>query len=1148
MDFRILGPLEVTENGRTLHLGAAKQRTLLGVLLLHLNRVVSATRLVDELWGESPPASASKAIQGYVLGLRKVLGGAIVTKARGYLLQAEPDRLDLVRFERLAAEGQACLRDDPEQAAERFGAALRLWRGDPLEGLVFGSLARHEVERLSEQRLAVLEQRIEADLALGRHVELVGRLQELVAEHPYRERVRAHLMLALYRSGRQAEALSVYRDTRRLLAAELGLEPGRELQELERRMLVHAGDLDLPAPATLPSVPTCAPEPTRGSTTSARRLVSIVFAGLSGAAVLAERLDPESMHVVHDRFFEICAEVLERHGGGVEQFVGDVAFGAFGLAELHEDDAMRAVRAAVELRDAVAVLSAELERAHRLRIGVRVGINSGEVFVGAGAGRDRFASGDAINVAARLGEAAAEGDIVLGERTFRLVESEVCADARAPLIVRGRVAMLRAWRLRELVAEKPWRSGPPATLFVGREQELCQLRAVFTQAATESTCCLVTVLGPPGIGKSRLVRELAAEVSDNTTVLIGRCLAYGEGIAYRPLAEIVGQLTGEDPRQRLGEFLEGEPKADQITQRILGALGLSDETTQPEETFWAVRRLFERLAATRQLMVIVEDVHWAEPILIDLLDHVVSFSVGAPIVVVCLARPEFLESRPAWAVVQPNRSVLSLPPLSEAASHQLVESLPEHGADQSTIARAVRVAEGNPLFLEQLVAVYAESEQPGLPPSIQALLAARIERLEPGEQAVLQYASIAGRNFHRAALDELLPDSERPHLGTYLVSLIRKQLVRSERSEFLGEDAFRFAHALIREATYESLPKVLRAELHQRVADWLDMKPAAEAAVIGYHLEQAYWYWAQLGRVGDRERELAAHASERLVAAARTTLNRGDVSASARLLERATALLAVDDPARSALLPRLGDALMEAGRFVEAERVLAEAVERARIEADPRLDALARVEQQRLRLQTNSSWCVADSRGVAEAALRVLAEYDDLGRCRAWHLRACIAWIEGLVAAADQAWQCAAEHARRADEERELFEILGWRASAAAFGPMPVAAAIRRCDEIREQVSSSPVAVALTLHPLGLLYAMRGDFGGARRLILTANEILDGLGRMQSAVSHHECLVEMLAGRPTVAEQRLRRGYQKLKEMGEMSLFGTTSAMLAQAL
>ena len=469
------------------------------------------------------------------------------------------------------------------------------------------------------------------------------------------------------------------------------------------------------------------------------------------------------------------------------------------------------------------------------------------------------------------------------------------------------------------------------------------------------------------------------------------------------------------------------------------------------------------------------------------------------------------------------------------------------------LARIVERAEGNPLFLEQLVAVQQEHGHAAtLPPSIRAVLAARIDALEPSERLLLERASVEGRSFHRAAVVELLPEGKRSGVTATLLALVRRQLIRPDSAEVAGEDAFRFAHALVREAAYDGLPKRLRAELHERVGGWLATRAGQADEIVGYHLEQAHRYWHELGLLGPREQAVGREAATRLESAARGALHRGDLPAASALLERAASLLPPEDPARIALLTRLGVALFEAGRLADADRVLDEATDMARRSDERSLESSAKVERQFVRLHREpSSKAVEDARRVADGALQVFDEHaDGFGQSRAWCLRAATEWIEGQVARADDAWARAAVHAKRADEQWQLFWILGWRASAALYGPTPVREAIERCVAIREQVHTSAVAVAETLHPLAALHAMRAEFDSARSFIRQGNQILEEVGGIgvYAVHAHHDALVEMLAGRPDIAEERLRVGYRKLEEMGEKDLLSTSAAMLAQAI
>ncbi|HEX5895988.1 MAG TPA: BTAD domain-containing putative transcriptional regulator [Thermoleophilaceae bacterium] len=1160
MDFRILGPLEVLDEARRVALGGDKQRALLGLLLVHANETLSTDRLIDELWGEHPPTTAAKTVQVHISRLRKALAagggngseGLVVTREHGYQLEIDPERVDSRRFERLLSEARSELAANrPETAAPALERALALWRGEPLADLAYEGFAQAEIARLEDLRVAAVEHLIDAKLALGRHAEVIGELESLVGEYPYREHLRAQLMLALYRSDRQADALQAFQDARRALVEELGIEPGERLRELERAVLAQDPELGYSAPRAVepPAEPPAeappdgrAAEPApleTGATPSARRLVSIVFADLVGSTALAEQLDPESMHGVLDRFTEMCSEVIERHGGSVEGFIGDAVVGVFGLTELHEDDALRAVRVAIEMRDAGAALSADLKRERGVEIAMKFGVESGEVFLGAGTRRTQFAAGDAYNVASRLEGIAREGEILLGENIHELVRDAVRVERLEPVALKGRTAKVQARRLLELADDQTW-VRPSGTPFVDRESELEELREVFGRVRRARGCHAITVVGPAGIGKSRLARELIPDVGEDGTVVVGRCPAYGEGVTYRPLAEIVSQLGGTDPRQRVTELLEGE---ESMARLVLGAIGLSEGAAQPEETFWAVRKLLERVAQSGPLLVIVDDIHWAEPTLIDLLEYLVAFSSEHPILLLCLARPDFVQARPAWVAPQPNRSLLMLGALPETEARQLVESAGSGELWSRTATRIVETAEGNPLFLEQLIAMGAEGDEAALPSTIQAVLAARIDGLAPAERALLEHASVQGRSFYAGPLAEVL-ECEPSELAPHMVSLVQKQLIRAERSDLPGEDAFRFAHVLIREAAYHGVPKQRRAELHEHLAQWLQDRGGAEDETLGHHLGEAYRCRAELGLAGEREQALAKAAAERLAAAADAALLRGDPHAGARLLERATSLLEGDAAACGELLPALGAALFEAGRMGDAARILDEAIARAPAE---RLRARAQVERELVRLETETNVGTEQARSVIDAVLPLLeSEGDEYGLSRVLLLRGWLAYELGYVASADESWRESAENLRSARCERELFEIIGWRALAAVLGPDPVDDAISRCEEFRELVRSSPIATASTLNPLAVLHAMKGEFETAEQLLQQAGEMLHELGGIGSGVSHLETWVRLLADRPALAEARLRADMDTLSSMNAGGALATTTALLAQ--
>jgi class 3 adenylate cyclase len=1137
MEYRVLGSLEVLDaSGQPVPLGGTRQRTVLGSLLLRAGETVSLERLVDELW-EKPPETAAKTVQVYVSRLRRLLApGAIESRSGGYALRLDGDRLDLTQFERLADEGRSALgAAEWERAASLLGEALALWRGPALGGLSAERI-RREADRLEEARLQALEDRIEADLGRGREREVVPELRALVAEHPFRERLRAQLMRALYAAGRQTEALEVYRETRTLLDEELGLEPGAELRDLERRMLSHDPKLEHAAETTQPVAPPRleAAEPIR-----ARRPATVVFADVVDSTAIGEQLDPESVHRILERYSETATTILERHGGTVEKFIGDAIVGFFGLTEVHEDDAQRAVRAAVELREAVSRLADELRRTNGIELGIKIGVNSGDVFVGAGSRREMFATGDSVNVAARLEQHAGEGEILLGERTFRLVEEMVDAEPLEPLAVKGRKALVSAWRLRELSPAEPL-SHRHQVPFVGRAGQLEELRNAFARTRDERACALCTIVGPAGMGKSRLAEEFVTELDGSATVAVGRCLSYGEAITYHALAEILQTLVGDDPDGRIAEVV-GDDDAALVTRRVRTTMGLAQDTAPAEETFWAVRRLFEAVASDRPLVAVLDDLHWGEPLLLDLLEYLAGFSTEAPILILCLAREDLFETRPSWAA----GAVVPLNALTEPEAFELVHAIGEGVVAPPEEARIVRTAEGNPLFLEQLVATRTECGSEHLPPNVQALLTARVASLDPGERTVLEHASVEGRNFRWAVVAHLLPEEARESLGRDLMALVRRQLIEPDPSVFAGEDGFRFSHVLIREAVYEGLPKEVCADLHERLAGRLRDGPGSEDEVVGHHLEQAFRARSQLGLVGEREWELAREAQAHLQAAAQKVLLAGDPDAAADLLSRAVSLLPADEATRVGLLPRLGTTLFEAGRLTEADEVLTEAIDLAR--DDALLAARARIEQQFVRLQAEGA--IDESGRIAQDALRVFEAHGDVrGQSRTWCLRAMVDWIHGQAEKADEGWLRGADFARLAEDEVELFEILAWRASAALMGPTPVPEAIATCAKIRRQVEGSPLATGQMLPPFAALHAMQGDFDTARSLLREANVVLGELGRLYTvALVQFDAMVELLAGQPAAAEAQLRAAYERLDEMGEKALLASTAAMLAQA-
>ncbi|MFL6013772.1 MAG: BTAD domain-containing putative transcriptional regulator [Gaiellaceae bacterium] len=1137
LEFLILGPLEVRSEGRALELRSAKQRSLLAILLLSANEFVSSERLTEELWPGGPPEKASNVLQVHVSQLRKALTpGLLATRAGGYALAVEPEQIDSVRFERLVNEGIAAVAmDDPSRALQTLERSLALWRGSALSDFAFEDFARTEAGRLEELRLLAVEERFDAALALGRHAALAGELEAFVAANPLRERPAGQLMLALYRSRRQAEALDAYSRTRQRLVDELGIDPTPELQRLERAILNQDASLALPepvrpAPVASPAPPAHEIRPPTPQTS--RKTVTVVFVDFALTPTRGATVEPETLEPVFSSLGDELSRVVEQHGGSIHWSSEIEIVAVFGLPRVHEDDALRAVRASVELREAIAGLSPRLECDFGVRVDVRVGVNTGQVVAGMA-----FASpamGGASSVAARLGRAAAVGEILIADTTKELVRDAVTVEAAES-----------GWRLLDvfgaLGVER--RLEVPT---VGREEEVATLRRAFDAVVRDRSPSIVTVLGPPGIGKSHLARAFAEGLDGSARVLVGRSASYGEGSTFAPLAEIVRRLGGESPLDAIRGIVASDDEPDVVVERIAAAIGLSDSGGQTETTFWAVRKLFEALARDTPLVVLLDDLHWADPTFLDLVEYVVDWAFDSPILLLGLSRPELLEERPNLAGAGRNASALALKPLGAAESEALVDNLLD-GSELDARRRALitDAAAGNPFFLEQMVAMHTvENASPiAIPPTIQALLAARLDRLEPDQLAVLELASIMGKEFWPSALAELASESPSA-LNATLRELVRKQLIEPARSTIPVADALRFHSGLIRDAVYESVPKRARAALHEQVAAWL-ARTVGEQAVgqfaeaLGHHFEQAYRYLGDLGPRDEHARAVGRSGADNLSAAGRRAFARGDMAVASALLLRAAALLQSDDPARLELLPTIGEALQETGDFKRSLEVLDEAIESG--------DAKAPV----IRALVQASSGAGSGDAIVREAKRAIAVFeparDDAGLATAYRMLAWAHGTEGRYGDAAEAARRAIEHADAADDTRQNLRASTLYALSALHGPTPVSEAIERCRHIVEDVAGDRRAEGLVTIVLGWLEAMGGDFDGARELAGRGRAILDDLGTNVLAASTISSEIEMLAGDPAAAERDLRRDFDALTELGETYLRSTVAGDLAQA-
>jgi class 3 adenylate cyclase/tetratricopeptide (TPR) repeat protein len=904
-----------------------------------------------------------------------------------------------------------------------------------------------------------------------------------------------------------------------------------------------------------------------------RKTVTVLFTDIAGSTPLGERLDPEALRRVMSMYFARMKAVVERHGGTVEKFIGDAVMAVFGIPVLHEDDALRAIRAATDMREALHELNQELERDRGVRIEVRTGINTGEVVAGDPSRGQALVTGDAVNTAARLEQAAASGEILIGDATHRLVRDGVNAEPVSPLALKGKADPVPAFRLLDVSADATAVARRLDSPMVGREREWALLSLAFDRAVGDRTCHLITVLGAAGVGKSRLVEEFVHSVASRVDVLRGRCLSYGEGITFWPVIEAVRAAASIDDddepaeaRQKLRALVESAESADLIAERVAQVMGLVADSAVAEETFWAIRRLFETLAERRPLVLVFDDIHWAEPTFLDLVEHVADWSRDAPMTVMCTSRQELLDHRPGWGGGKVNATTVLLEPLTVGECDELIENLLGRTrlADQAR-DRILEAAEGNPLFVEQMLSMLiddgllhrddghwvptGELSQVQVPPSIQALLAARLDRLADEERAVIERAAVVGRVFYRGAVSELSPEPLRPAVPTHLMTLVRRELIRPQASEY-GQETYRFRHMLIRDAAYEAMPKQVRADLHERFAAWLEAQVGDRVReyeeILGYHLEEAHRYLSELGPLDERGRELGRRAGSLLGSAGVRALARGDVSATVTLLRRATSLLPEDDPYRLDLLPGLGEALLQSARIEETGELVEEGLRLA--ESQGNASAI-------LRLRLVEAWHAISVGGEhdmhwgVQTVQQVLQEAEATGdpsvEIRA---REAAGWFLFWSGRSREAEAVLEEGLARARASAALEGRLVRALSALSiWGHVPVERALQRWTEVAQEASGETEAVVLGV--LGVLSAMRGDFETARSNLHRGEAKLRDLGHaLDLAAGHPPALVALMAGDFAGAEERTRKGIEALEAAGETGFLSTSAVFLAEAL
>jgi len=683
-------------------------------------------------------------------------------------------------------------------------------------------------------------------------------------------------------------------------------------------------------------------------------MVSVLFCDLVGFTAASESVDPEDVRARLRPYHARVREEIERYGGTVEKFVGDAVMAVFGAPVSHEDDAERAVRAGIRILEAIGELN---EREAGLSLQVRIGINTGEAVVALTARPELgegIVTGDVVNTASRIQSAAPVDGVAVSEPTYRATERVFEYEELEPVVVKGKtepVALYRPLQPRAQFGRDVTRSH--AAPLVGRELERPLLIGTFERAAQQASCQLVTIVGEPGVGKSRLCAELFGYLEERPGLVRwrqGRCLPYGDGISFWALGEIVkaecGILESDTPAQAATKLeraiAEGDPERTWLLARLAPLVGAPAEPAAQEESFAAWRRFSESLAAERTTVLVFEDLHWADPALLAFLEHLADWAEGVPLLLLCTARPELYERHPTFGANARNAQRINLAPLSDTETAQLVSALLERAVLPAETQRALlEQAGGNPLYAEEFVRLLADRDQFGegveVPESVQSLIAARLDTLPAERKSLLQDASVVGKVFWAGAL-AWMGDRDPAGVEQALHELARKELVRPARTSSMeGEHEYGFWHVLVRDVCYGQIPRAARAARHQAAAAWIEEKAGERvedlADVLAYHYQAALELNRAAG-IGEQTERLQAQAVRYLALAGERALSL-DVDQAERQLARALELGPPGNSERASLLERWAQAAQQQGRLQEARQALEKALELHRDQGEP---------------------------------------------------------------------------------------------------------------------------------------------------------------------------------------------------------------------
>jgi class 3 adenylate cyclase/tetratricopeptide (TPR) repeat protein len=890
-----------------------------------------------------------------------------------------------------------------------------------------------------------------------------------------------------------------------------------------------------------------------------RKTVTVLFCDLANSTELSERFDAEVTHDLLSRYFTLMHDCVVSHGGMVEKFIGDAVMAVFGIPVVREDDPLRAILAATAMRAALSELNDQLSYLGNLQLGIRIGINTGEVVTTEQpAGAQMLATGSTVNLAARLEQHAGQGEVLLGPQTYQTVTSAVVTAPIGPLQLKGIAAPIVAHRLVEIQPGSQPLSRRLDGPLVGRVSQLRALDLILDRCVRERSCVLLRLFGDPGVGKSRLAAEYERLVRRRGGVVaVGRCRPYAQGPSLLPLADALRPLT-----EVAADDSARAPEPD--TARAIAALGagiLHDGAPGADVTgvAWAAGRVIESAGRDRPVLLVFDDLHWADPMLLDMIRQVAGQVQQATVIILCIARTDFVAQWPAWGDEMANVVTHLLGPLSARDMRTLVGMLSDLSAHDLAMSETiVERAEGNPLYAEQLVAFLEDGADPGrLPPTISQLIGARLDLLEASQRTVLCAASIVGRDFTLGALGVVSPGLGGPapgrELDLMLSALIRRRLIQRAGALIDSDINCRFTSTAMREAAYERVPKRVRADLHERLADWLESADEGSALlggeVIGSQLEQAYLTLSDLGPHDVRSREIGRRAAEHLSAVGVKALRRSDMRRAASLLERANSLYPDGAPARAACMEGLAEARIAIGDVGSGLQMMRRSRQVARRLGDAAVVAHARLQLAYLE-QPGTQFTASFT--VAKEVLPIFeSSHDELGLARAWLRIGQVLQSQGRFGAAIDTLNRALGYALAADAELERASVLGALALSLWQGPEPVHLAIGQCRSLRAEHSTAGLAARAALScPLAVLLATAGEAGSARELIADAQKIINEIGHAYAAatVPIFAAAIESLAGESERAVSLLEDAERQCSALGDAQLRATAQAERARAL